>query len=105
MELRFKALSQYTEGLPSVSPSENIPLLGQTTDEAIRAGVQFGILYEIDAYINALVNKYNGLMIILTGGDASFFVKNLKNTIFVVPDLVLYGLNLILTHQVKKKQG
>lgn len=105
MQLRFKALSHYTEDLPAVSPSENIPLLGQTTTEAIQAGVQSGITYEIDAYINALINKYNGLMIILTGGDASFFVKNLKNTIFVLPDLVLNGLNLILNHQKDKKQG
>ncbi len=99
MHLRFKALEQFTDDLPLVSPSSKTPFLGRTTTEAIQAGVQHGITYELEAYINTLVNKYNGLRVILTGGDASAFVKNLKNTIFVVPDLVLDGLNLILEFQ------
>ncbi len=105
MLTRFKALNQFTEGLPSVPPAHNIPLIGLSTIEAIQAGVQKGIAYEIDGHINALINKYNGLITILTGGDASFFVRNLKNTIFVVPDLVLDGLNIILEYQKEKKQG
>ncbi len=104
MRLRFKALSQFTEDLPEVYPAQNIPLFGQSTIEAIQSGVQTGINYEIDAHINALINKYNGLRTILTGGDASFFVRNLKNTIFVVPDLVLDGLNLILEYQKDKNR-
>ena len=104
MQLRFKALGHFTEDLPLVSPSGNIPLLGQSTKEAIQTGVQRGVIYEIDAYINTLINKYYGLRTILTGGDASFFVKNLKNTIFVVPDLVLDGLNIILEYQKHKNQ-
>ena len=99
MGLRFKSLSEFTSDLPLASPSELLNNPGQTTIEAIRAGVQLGIQYEIDAYINTLINKYNGLRVILTGGDSSFFVKNLKNTIFVVQDLVLDGLNLILEYQ------
>ena len=99
MHLRFRALGQFTEDLPTVYPSSHIPLLGQTTTEALQAGVQYGIIYELNAYINTLINKYNGLRVILTGGDASFFVKNLKNTIFVVPNLVMDGLNQILEYQ------
>jgi type III pantothenate kinase len=99
MSLRFKSLGHFTNGLPLVTPAETINNPGQSTQEAIQAGVQLGIIYEIDAYINTLINKYNGLRVILTGGDSSFFVKNLKNTIFVVPDLVLNGLNLILEYQ------
>ena len=99
MNLRFKALKHFTDDLPLVTASLHPSLIGQTTIEAIQAGVQLGITYELDAYINTLINKYNGLRVILTGGDASVFVKNLKNTIFVVPDLVLDGLNIILEFQ------
>jgi len=99
MDLRFKALEHFTDGLPLVSPSSETSLLGQTTIEAIQSGVQLGITYELEAYINTLINKYNGLRVILTGGDASVFDRNLKNTIFVVPNLVLEGLNTILEYQ------
>jgi len=103
--MRFKALNSYTDDLPLVGSSDNIPIMGRTTSEAIQSGVQLGIAYEIDAYINALVNKFNGLRVILTGGDAPLFVKNLKNTIFVVPDLVIDGLNLILNYQDELNQA
>lgn len=102
MLLRFKSLGQFTADLPTVNPSKNTPFLGQTTSEALQAGVQQGIIYELEGYINTLKNKYNGLRVILTGGDASFFVQNLKNTIFVIPNLVLDGLNLILEYQTGK---
>lgn len=99
MNLRYKALGSFTDDLPMLSSSQEVPFLGQTTTEAIQSGVQQGITFEIEAYIKALISKYNELRIILTGGDASVFVKNLKNTIFVVPNLVLDGLNLILEFQ------
>lgn len=105
MQLRFKALGLFTDDLPLVSPASQNKLLGQSTKEAIQAGVQQGITYELDAYINTLVNKYNGLRVILTGGDAPVFVKKLKNTIFVVPNLVLDGLNLILEFQKEQYLG
>lgn len=105
MFMRFKALGHFTDDLPTVSPSDKVALIGQSTVEALQSGVQQGITYEIDACINALINKYDGLRVILTGGDAPFFVKNLKNTIFVVPDLVLDGLNLILDHQKENFKG
>ena len=105
MGLRYKSLGAYTKDLPLLRPAESIINPGQSTKEAIQTGVQLGIQYEIDAYINALINKYDKLRVILTGGDASFFVKNLKNTIFVVPDLVLDGLNLILEYQKGQIKG
>ena len=105
MRLRYKALNDFTDDLPLIAPTDNPPFIGQTTAGAIQAGVQTGILYELDAYINALMNKYNKLRVILTGGDAPYFVKNLKNTIFVVPDLVLDGLNLILEFHKGKLLG
>ena len=96
--MRFRALNRFTGRLPLVDPEEDPPLVGKSTTEAIQAGVLMGMVYEVDNYINSLNNKYNGLTVILTGGDASRLTGKLKNTIFVEPNLVLIGLNSILTH-------
>ena len=41
------------------------------------------------------------LLIIFTGGDAKYFVKRIKNTIFAKYDLVVCGLNRILEYNAK----
>lgn len=99
MEIRFQSLHRYTDNLPLVKYNSQVDLIGSSTEEAIQAGVQNGILYEIESYINTLINKYNGLTVILTGGASEFFVRKLKKTIFVNPNLVLEGLNHILEYQ------
>lgn len=96
--MRFKALNQFTGRLPLVDPNDDPPLIGKSTTEAIQSGVLMGMIYEVDNYINSLKNKYNGLAVILTGGDAPRLTGKLKNTIFVEPNLVLNGLNCILSH-------
>ena len=65
-------------------------------DEAITSGVQQGIIFEVDSYIDELRKQYPGLKVIFTGGDAIFFEKKVKNTIFAEPNLVFIGLNRIL---------
>ena len=105
MEIRFSSLQRYTDNLPLVEFNDKVDLLGTSTEEAIQAGVQNGILYEITSYINTLINKYNGLRVILTGGTSEYFVKKLKKTIFVDPNLVLKGLNHILEHQKGLRMG
>lgn len=96
MEIRFKALNHYTGRLPKEAATEIFPEIGFDTKTAIISGVIKGIIYEMEGYIREFSKKYKGLKIILTGGDAIFFVKKLKRTIFVVPNLTLTGLNYIL---------
>jgi type III pantothenate kinase len=96
LRMRFAALHQHTFSLPEVQPEDEIPLIGLNTHDAILAGVVNGMIYEIDNSINSLKNKYNDLHVILTGGDAGYLSKHLKNTIFVNENLVLSGLNSIL---------
>jgi type III pantothenate kinase len=103
MTLRFRALHEFTGMLPLVSPVEDTDLLADNTTGAIASGVQNGILFEMEAYISRLKDKYNDLEIIFTGGDAKYFDKKLKYTIFVDPHLVFTGLNRILTYNVNKK--
>jgi type III pantothenate kinase len=98
MTIRYKALNEFTSKLPLLSASDETPLIGQSTKEAIQAGVQNGVLFEIQGLINELSSQYPSIKTIITGGDAEFFARKLKNPIFVHPNLVLIGLNRILEY-------
>jgi len=98
LEMRYKALNHFTRQLPLFEKEENFELIGDHTKGAIVSGVQNGIIFEIDGYINELKIKYDELITILTGGDAIFFDKKLKNTIFVNSNLNFIGLNRILEY-------
>lgn len=102
LETRFKSLNYFTGKLPIIKPSDSFNFIGTNTESAIRAGVQLGLLFELKQYINYFKNKYNELVIIITGGDAEFFDKQLKNSIFVHLNLTLIGLNRILEYNVKE---
>ncbi|MFW5768279.1 MAG: type III pantothenate kinase [Bacteroidota bacterium] len=102
LQMRFDALHNYTGNLPLLTSGNMNKMLGQSTEESIRYGVQFGFLSEIEAYIKKLKNQDKRLITILTGGDADFLAENLKNSIFVEPNLVLIGLYRILTNYVEK---
>jgi type III pantothenate kinase len=96
--LRFKALHNETDKLPLVGYQEIEYLIGSNTQESILSGVIQGISAEVDGLIDRYKERYPGIHIIVTGGEAVFFEKKLKNDIFADSNLVLNGLNLILEH-------
>ena len=99
---RFRSLHEFTQRLPLVEEQEHWPDIGQTTEEAIRAGVLNGMILEMDGTIDHFRKKLPGLQPVLTGGDALFFERRLKNAIFVKFEITLIGLNRILEHNVEK---
>lgn len=101
---RFRSLHEFTHQLPLVERKEDWPLLGNSTEEAIRAGVQNGVLFEIDAMIDMMQKEYPKIVTILTGGNSFFFDKKLKNTIFVKFEITLIGLNRILEYNYNAKK-
>jgi type III pantothenate kinase len=103
LEMRFKALNHFTGQLPLIDKADSFPLMGRNTTEAILAGVQNGLIYEIEQTIASFNRNYQNLQIIMTGGDAVFFVKNLNYPIFVNFNLTLIGLNRILEYNAKIK--
>ncbi len=103
ISMRFRALHEFTGKLPLVSPPDGTGFIADNTENSIAWGVVNGILYEIETYIGIIKQKYTDPVIIFTGGDAGYFDKKVKSTIFVDPDLVLTGLNAILNHNVSKK--
>ncbi len=103
LEMRFKSLHQFTGKLPLVDKNEEFQPIGRNTTEAIRAGVQNGMIYELAQTIDFFNRNYQNLQIIMTGGDSNFFDKKLNYSIFVHFNLTLIGLNRILEYNAKKK--
>nr|MBA2408202.1 type III pantothenate kinase [Chitinophagales bacterium] len=95
-EMRLKALNTFTDRLPLIRKQLSNELFGRSTSSAILTGVVRGSYYEISGFISDYHKKYKGLNVILTGGDAPFFESIMETKIFA-PNLVLYGLNKILS--------
>lgn len=100
--MRLKALHTFTARLPLLEPEANVPLTGTNTKDAILSGVINGIVAEIRGIIEEYHKKFNNFYVIFCGGDSPFFESKIKESIFVVPELVLIGLNRILRHNVSK---
>ena len=96
---RFKAVNRYSKALPSVNIPEDPPEVGTSVQSSIEAGVISGIMFEIQGY----VDSRPGNIVVFTGGDANYFAKRMKNSIFVVCNLVLIGLALITDEYVERK--
>ncbi len=95
MEMRFKSLHHFTALLPMVEKDWNFPLVGYDTRTNILSGVILGMAKEIDGIIDAYAEKYGNFNVLLTGGDAPYFVYHLKNKIFADPNLIYKGLYAI----------
>ena len=95
---RFKAINRYAKSLPLLDAPEENSYIGNNINSSITSGVISGMMFEIDGHISA--NPEN--IYVFTGGDANYFAKRRKNSIFVVCNLVLMGLALIALWYDKK---
>ena len=95
---RFKALNRYSRTLPLVDTPVNIRETGNSLKSSIESGVVSGIMFEIQGYLSLFPEK----VVVFTGGDALYFAKRMKNSIFVVCNLVLMGLALIADDYVER---
>ena len=97
---RFKALSRYSRTLPLVDMPQEPALLGLSETGSIESGVVSGIIFELEGYLN--LHPEN--MLVFTGGDANYFAKRMKSSIFVICNLVLMGLALMADEYVGKME-
>lgn len=97
--IRYRSMNRYTHSLPYIKDKNTDILQSFTipisTIEAVDAGVQWGVLMEIEGMINHITNLYDDVRIVLCGKDAFYFEKQIKSKIFVHQNLVLFGLNYI----------
>lgn len=96
--MRLKALHSYTDLLPLVDRKGESPLLGYSTETAIRSGVMYGVEREIEGYIRDFLSKYPNLFVYLTGGVSLNLHISEKKCIFADKFIVPEGLNHILLY-------
>ena len=96
IQMRYKALNGHTNRLPLLDAEIPFSITGNTTESSIHSGIIFGIIYEIEGIVASYSNKYLDLIVILTGGDSNFLLKQLKISIFANSNFLLEGLNFLL---------
>lgn len=101
--LRLRSLHEHTACLPLCAPTADNELLGRTTAEAIERGAMNSVAFEVEGYIGRLKGRFDDLCVIFTGGDAKFFDKRIKNTIFANRNLVVCGLDTILEYNAREE--
>jgi len=101
MDMRFRALKEFTANLPLVKQEGDLVLLGYDTETSIRSGVMMGIVAEMDGMINFYKEQYPTVNVTVTGGNAPLFTDKLKNKITSDPKLLMKGLHVILKHNVR----
>lgn len=103
VQMRLRSMNDFTSKLPLISweGGERPQNIGRTTITSMLSGVVNGLIAEMNGFILNYEKQYPELKIVITGGDANFFEKELKNGIFADPNLVLKGLNEILIYNGK----
>ncbi|MCX6270982.1 MAG: type III pantothenate kinase [Bacteroidetes bacterium] len=100
LRMRLKALHTFTGRLPLLSPEPGYSFPGRNTRDSILSGALQGAIEEVKGMINRYRQSFPDIKVLLSGGDISFFENPLKSGIFVVPNIVLIGLNEILDYNV-----
>ena len=101
-KMRLDSMHQFTEQLPLLDPVMGTQIIGDSTTNSMISGAFYGIIGEINYFIEQYKSQFNDMEVVLTGGFYIYFEKVLKNHIFADPYLTLRGLNEILNFQVDK---
>lgn len=102
LEMRLESMHIMTSALPREKAQFNADLIGKTTSEALQNGAVWGIKLEIEKFIETLTAKVGQLHVILSGGDSKYFGEILESQIFVLPELVSFGLYKTLKYNILK---
>jgi type III pantothenate kinase len=95
MEMRFRAMQEFTAKLPLAKTTWNVPLIGYDTVTNLQSGVVLGMAKEMDGIIDMYEERFGNFNVLLTGGDGGIFQPHLKKKIFADPDLIFKGLYAI----------
>lgn len=98
VDTRLKSLHHFTSRLPLVKSTVMNGDIGKNTEDAITIGVMKGLYFEIDGYIDEMKREYPDSKVIVTGGYSYCMKNKLRNKVYIMPNLVLLGLNLILEY-------
>jgi type III pantothenate kinase len=107
LRMRLQALHTFTGRLPLVElppATEPVQLIGSSTASSLLSGVVGGTAAEVRGLVAEYRQRYPGLQVVLTGGDAAYLaaaLSPLAGRIFAEPELVLLGLDKILRYNVE----
>lgn len=97
--MRYQALHQFTARLPFIERGDAATLIGDSTINSLKAGVQTAVVKEVQGMIEAYKDLLgDDLQVFLTGGDSDYFEKQLKSVNFADALLVLRGIYFIIKH-------
>lgn len=98
VEMRLRAMHRFTSRLPLVEADGDVPLLGYDTATALRSGAVQGVACEVDGLVLKLQALLRQLKVFVTGGSARLLAGVMAQSGYTVePDLVLHGLDAIMT--------
>lgn len=98
LALALDALSERAAELPAISleSAAPVPLLGRTTEEAMRSGVLYGHASMVDGMIERMEGELGQpVTVVATGGNAPRILRYCKRAIQYDADLVMTGLYLL----------
>ena len=95
MDMRFKAMHDYTAKLPLINASWNFPLIGYDTKTNMLSGVIHGMANEIEGFIQKYEDKYSNFNVVLTGGNSAYFASQVKKRIFADHNFLFKGLYVL----------
>ncbi len=100
IRMRLTSLHEMTHRLPQLqfNDAQSIPIIGQSTQEAMLAGAVRGIIFEMEGYVQALQKQLGSLQVYLTGGHSSALIQYTALPLHHDKNLVLHGLNRILEY-------
>lgn len=90
-----KGLNNLTAQIPLVPFSDQIPVFGRNTFEAVRSGIDIGTIGAVKEIISRMcqeINKKAHIAKIAIGGDVEFFIKNIPELIYGGNDFTLKGI-------------
>lgn len=98
LNMRFKAMHEFTGRLPLVNAEWPEDFTGNSTLTSLQTGVAYGMVGEINGFIQLYKNRWGTIKVLMCGGDTDFLAKRCESEIFAAPDLVIRGLNEILKY-------
>ena len=71
-------------------------LIGKDTEKSITSGLKYGLSSAINGIVKIMMERYSVSKVVLTGGWADKFRKNMDFPFFYKPNLTIYGISLFL---------
>lgn len=103
IRMALSALSGGTAQLPELSALSDAPLIGQSTQGGMMAGVVRGAALYLDSAVSRIEEEYHMTgSVIITGGNAEAVLPYLQTPHHHDPNLILKGLQALLNRKTEK---